>query len=84
MNRCKNMIGQDLRSGNRFPSGNRPYDFKNSHDDEGPIEWRRVCLIGNKLMWNERNWIVCGKLKMLFGTNKLCVMVVWEPTLGCC
>jgi hypothetical protein len=54
------------------------------YEDLRLVEWRRVCLIGNKLMWNERNWIVCGKLKMLFGTNKLCVMVVWEPTLGCC
>ena len=41
-------------------------------------------LIGNKLMWNESNWVVCGELKMLFGFNKLLVMVVWEQTLGGC
>ena len=83
MTRCKSKISWNLRSGNWFPGGNRLYNFR-IVTNEGPIEWRRVCLIGNKLMWNERIWIVCGKLKMLFGTNKLCVMVVWEPTLGCC
>lgn len=29
-------------------------------------------------------WVVCDELKMLFGFNKLLVMVVWEPTLGGC
>jgi hypothetical protein len=33
-------------------------------------------------MWNESNYFVCGELMMLFGINKLWVMVVWEPTLG--
>jgi hypothetical protein len=37
---------------------------------------RRVYLFGNKLMWDESNWLVCGELKMLVGINKLWAMVL--------